>query len=64
MYVLVIAARLDAAPALQSPVAVLHGADVPAPRGPVELQLEGLVGWDLILVRRHVNTCKFSWGAV
>lgn len=57
-FILVIPGGLDAAAGLERPVAVLHGADVPAPRGPVELQLERLVRRDLVLVRRHVHTCK------
>ena len=43
---------------LERPVPVLHGADVPAARRPVELQLERLVRRDLILVSCHIHTWK------
>lgn len=56
--ILVVTGGLYAAAGLERPIAVLHGADVPTFRGPVELQLERLVGRDLILVRCHVNTWK------
>lgn len=50
-----VAAGLDAASALQGPVAVLHGADVPALCAVVPLQLERFMVRDLVLVCGHVN---------
>lgn len=59
---LLVAGRLDAAAALQGPVAVLHGADVPALGALVELELEGLVVRDVVLVGRHVHACGIARG--
>jgi hypothetical protein len=50
---------LDPTSGLETPVAVLHRAHVPALRRPVELELEGLVTRVLVLVGRHVDTCRF-----
>lgn len=50
-----VAAGLDAASALQGPVAVLHGADVPALCAVVPLQLERFMVGDLVLICGHVN---------
>ena len=53
---------LDAAGGLQRPVAVAHGADVPAARRRVPLQLERLVVRRLVLVGRHVHACRRARG--
>lgn len=51
-----VAVGLDASAGLQGPVAVLHGADVPALGALVVLQLEALVVRNLVLVGGHVNS--------
>ena len=55
-YVPLITTSLDATASFQSPVAVLHSADVPSPGRAIELQLESLMVRDLILISCYIHT--------
>jgi len=55
-YVPLITTSLDATASFQSPVAVLHRADVPSLGRAIELQLESLMVRDLILVSCYIHT--------
>lgn len=47
---------LDAATSFESPVAVLHSADIPPLGGYIKLKLEGLMVRDLILISCYIHT--------
>lgn len=51
-----VATGLDATACLQSPVAVLHGTDIPPLRRCIKLQLEGFMVRYLILIGCYINT--------
>jgi hypothetical protein len=51
-----VAASLDATACFQSPVAVLHGTDIPPLGSGVKLQLEGFMVRYLILIGCYIHT--------
>jgi hypothetical protein len=55
-YVPLITTSLDTTTSFQSPVAVLHSADIPSLGRAVKLQLESLMVRDLILVSCYIHT--------